>query len=435
MGDPPVIPGANARAMRKGCAVSFAIGLRCRECGSFYPAEARYSCDICFGPLEVAYDLEAARGVVTRERIASGPGSLWRYHDLLPDVGGDPVDLGGGWTPLRRADRLAGVLGLRELWLKDDTANPTGSFKDRVVSVALSAARHLGFTTAACASTGNLATSVAAHAAALGWPSVTVIPSDLESSKVAMTAIFGGTVLAVDGTYDDVNRLCAELVDEHPDWAFANVNLRAYYAEGSKTLAFEIAEQLGWRVPAQIIAPVASGSQLTKIAKGFREFAALDLVEGPAPRMFGAQAAGCSPVATAFANGTDVIRPVKPHTIARSLAIGNPADGPFALDEMRLSGGDCGSVADDEILECIGLLARTEGVFGETAGGTVIASLRQLIAKGSIDPAQPVVAIISGHGLKTLDAVTGFAVPTATIQPSLDAARTALATHHQGALL
>jgi threonine synthase len=329
---------------------------------------------------------------------------------------------------------LAEVLGLKELWLKDDTRNPTGSFKDRVVSVALSAARALGFSTAACASTGNLATSVAAHAAALGWPSVTVIPSDLESSKVAMTAIFGGTVLAVEGTYDDVNRLCAELVDEHPDWAFANVNLRAYYAEGSKTLAFEIAEQLGWRVPAQVIAPVASGSQLTKVAKGFREFAELGLVEGDAPRMFGAQAAGCSPVATAFADGTDVIRPVKPQTIARSLAIGNPADGPFALDEMRLSGGDCGSVSDDEILECIGLLARTEGVFAETAGGTVIASLRQLIQRGSIDPNQSVVAIISGHGLKTLDAVTGIAVPTATIQPSLDAARTALAVHHQGVL-
>ena len=411
--------------------MSFAIGLRCRECGAAYAAEARYSCDECFGPLEVAYDLKAAKGVVTRERIAAGPNSLWRYKDLLPAVGDNPVDLGGGWTPLRKADRLAEVLGLSELWLKDDTRNPTGSFKDRVVSVALSAARQLGFTTAACASTGNLATSVAAHAAALGWPSVTVIPSDLESSKIAMTAIFGGTVLAVDGTYDDVNRLCAELVDEHPDWAFANVNLRAYYAEGSKTLAFEIAEQLGWTLPAQVIAPVASGSQLTKIAKGFREFMALGLVDGELPRIFGAQAAGCSPVATALANGTDVIKPVKPNTIARSLAIGNPADGPFAIDEMKYTGGDCGAVPDDEILECIGLLARTEGVFAETAGGVVIASLRQLIARGSIDTSKPVVAIISGHGLKTLDAITGVAVPTATISPRLEDARAALAAHHQ----
>ncbi|MCX6508215.1 MAG: threonine synthase, partial [Actinobacteria bacterium] len=277
--------------------MSFAVGLRCRECGTTYPTEARYSCDECFGPLEVAYDLEAAKKVVTRERISAGPASIWRYHDLLPDHGGEPVDLGAGWTPLKRADRLAAELGLSELWLKDDTRNPTGSFKDRVVSCALSSARQLGFTTAACASTGNLATSVAAHAAALGWPSVTVIPSDLEKSKVAMTAIFGGVVLAVEGNYDDVNRLCAELVDSHPDWAFANVNLRAYYAEGSKTLAYEIVEQLGWELPAQVVAPIASGSQLTKIAKGFREFTELGLVSGPPPVMFGAQATGCSPVA------------------------------------------------------------------------------------------------------------------------------------------
>ncbi|MGH9019616.1 MAG: threonine synthase, partial [Acidimicrobiales bacterium] len=277
--------------------MSFATGLHCRECGTRYPAEARYSCDECFGPLEVAYDLDAARGVVTRDSIASGPASMWRYGALLPDPGGDPVDLGAGWTPLRRATRLADVLGLRELYLKDDTRNPTGSFKDRVVSVALSAARRLGFSTAACASTGNLATSVAAHAAFLGWPSVTIIPADLEVSKVAMAAIFGGTVLGVLGSYDDVNRLCVELVAEHPDWAFANVNVRPYYAEGSKTLAFEIAEQLGWRLPDQVVVPVASGSQLTKVAKGFRELRELDLVEGVGPVLFGAQAAGCAPIA------------------------------------------------------------------------------------------------------------------------------------------
>ena len=409
--------------------MSFAVGLRCRECGTTYPTEARYSCDECFGPLEVAYDLEAAKGVVTRERIAAGPASIWRYHDLLPEHGGEPVDLGAGWTPLKRADRLAAELGLSELWLKDDTRNPTGSFKDRVVSCALSSARRLGFTTAACASTGNLATSVAAHAAALGWPSVTVIPSDLEKSKVAMTAIFGGVVLAVDGNYDDVNRLCAELVDSHPDWAFANVNLRAYYAEGSKTLAYEIVEQLGWQLPAQVIAPIASGSQLTKIAKGFREFTQLGLVSGETPVMFGAQATGCSPVATAFAEGTSIIRPVKPNTIARSLAIGNPADGPYALDEMRAQGGDCGSVTDDAILAAISQLARTEGIFAETAGGTVIASLAQLIEKGSIDSTKPVVAIISGHGLKTLDAIVDTATPTAVISPKLADAEVALALH------
>ncbi len=409
--------------------MSFSTGLKCRECGTTYPADARYSCDFCFGPLEVEYDLEAARGVVTRASIEAGPNSIWRYGALLPDPGVEPVDLGAGWTPLRRATRLAEVLGVRELWLKDDTRNPTGSFKDRVVSVALSSARRLGFTTAACASTGNLATSVAAHAAAIGWPSVTIIPSDLEKSKIAMAAIFGGTVLGVEGNYDDVNRLCIELVAEHEDWAFANINLRPYYAEGSKTLAFEIAEQLGWRTPDQVVVPVASGSQLTKVAKGFREFIELGLVDGAAPTLFGAQASGCSPIATAFADGVDVVTPQRPNTIARSLAIGNPADGPYVLDELRARGGDCGSVPDEEILECIGLLARTEGIFAETAGGVTIASLRQLVERGSIDRDKSIVAIISGHGLKTLDAVVDSATVSSTISPSLADAEAALRFH------
>ena len=409
--------------------MSFATGLLCRECGSTYPAEARYSCDFCFGPLEVNYDLEAAKGVVTRESIEAGPNSMWRYAALLPDPGEEPVDLGAGWTPLRRATRLGEVLGVKELWLKDDTRNPTGSFKDRVVSCALSSARRLGFTTAACASTGNLATSVAAHAAFIGWPSVTIIPNDLEKSKIAMTAIFGGTVLGVEGNYDDVNRLCVELVAEHPDWAFANVNLRPYYAEGSKTLAFEITEQLGWKLPAQVVVPVASGSQLTKVAKGFKEFIELGLVEGEAPILFGAQATGCSPVATAFSEGAEVITPQRPNTIARSLAIGNPADGPYVLDELRTHGGDIGSVPDSEILECIELLAKTEGVFAETAGGVTIASLRQMINRGTIDRNKSIVAIISGHGLKTLDAVVDTAVVTATIKPSLAAAQEAIARY------
>ena len=406
--------------------MSFATGLQCRECGSTYPLEARYSCEFCFGPLEVAYDLESAKGAVTRESIAAGPNSIWRYGALLPDPGDEPVDLGAGWTPLRRATRLAEVLGVRELWLKDDTRNPTGSFKDRVVSVALSSARRLGFSTAACASTGNLATSVAAHAAFIGWPSVTIIPSDLEKSKIAMTSIFGGTVIGVDGSYDDVNRLCVELVAEHADWAFANVNLRPYYAEGSKTLAYEICEQLGWRTPDQVVVPVASGSQLTKVAKGFKEFIELGLVDGDAPILFGAQATGCSPIATAFREGAEVITPQKPNTIARSLAIGNPADGPYVLDELRAHGGDCGSVSDDEVLECIGLLARTEGIFAETAGGATIAALRQMIERGTIDPEKSIVAIISGHGLKTLDAIVETATVTATIRPSLAEAEAVL---------
>lgn len=406
--------------------MSFATGLLCRECGETYPAEARYSCDFCFGPLEVDYDLAAAKGVVTRESIAAGPASIWRYGALLPDPGASPVDLGAGWTPLRRATRLAQELGVRELWLKDDTRNPTGSFKDRVVSCALSSARRLGFTTAACASTGNLATSVAAHAAFIGWPSVTIIPADLEKSKIAMTAIFGGTVLGVEGNYDDVNRLCVELVAEHPDWAFANVNLRPYYAEGSKTLAFEICEQLEWTLPDQVVVPLASGSQFTKVAKGFRQFLELGLVEGNMPVLFGAQATGCSPIATAWSTGADVVTPQRPHTIARSLAIGNPADGPYVLDELRQGGGDCGSVSDAEILECMGLLAQTEGIFAETAGGVTIASLRQMIERGTIDRDQSIVAIISGHGLKTLDAIADSATVTHTISPSLAAAQSVL---------
>ena len=406
--------------------MSFAIGLLCRECGQTYPTEARYSCEFCFGPLEVAYDLEAAKGVVTRESIEAGPNSIWRYGALLPDPGVEPVDLGAGWTPLRRATRLAEVLGVKELWLKDDTRNPTGSFKDRVVSCALSSARRLGFTTAACASTGNLATSVAVHAAFIGWPSVTIIPSDLEKSKIAMTAIFGGTVLGVEGSYDDVNRLCVELVAEHPDWAFANVNLRPYYAEGSKTLAFEICEQLNWSMPDQVVVPLASGSQFTKIAKGFRQFMELGLVSGDEPVLFGAQATGCSPIATAYATGAEVVTPQKPNTIARSLAIGNPADGPYVLDEVRAHGGDIGSVSDEEVLECIGLLAQTEGVFAETAGGVTIASLRQMVRRGTIDPNKSIVAIISGHGLKTLDAIADTATVTATITPSLASAEAAL---------
>ncbi len=307
-------------------------------------------CDFCFGPLEVTYDYEAVAATMTRERVAAGPRSIWRYADLLPVRDPAPVDLGAGFTPLVRADRLAAELGLGELWIKDDTANPTGSFKDRVVSVALTKARQLGFKIAACASTGNLANSVAAHAARAGMESVVLIPYDLETAKITMTSVYGGRVIAVEGSYDDVNRLCAELTSEQPTWAFVNVNVRTYYAEGSKTLAFEVGEQLGWQAPDHVVVPIGSGSQLTKVAKGFEELWKVGLLdEEPHVRVSGAQAAGCSPVATAFAEGTDAIRPVKPDTIAKSLAIGNPADGWYALDTIRSSGGACASVTDDEV--------------------------------------------------------------------------------------
>jgi threonine synthase len=402
--------------------VDFVSGLRCRECGRAYPAEALHVCDFCFGPLEVTYDYERVAATVTRDRIASGPRTIWRYADLLPVSDPNPVDLGAGFTPLVRADRLAAELGLGELWIKDDTANPTGSFKDRVVSVALTKARQLGFKIAACASTGNLANSVAAHAARAGMESVVLIPHDLEVAKVTMTAVYGGKVISVEGSYDDVNRLCAELASERPSWAFVNVNVRTYYAEGSKTLAFEVAEQLGWQAPDHVVVPIGSGSQLTKVAKGFEELWKVGLLdEEPSVRVSGAQADGCSPVATAFAEGTDAIRPVKPNTIAKSLAIGNPADGWYALDTIRKSGGSCASVSDDEVIEGIQLLARTEGIFAETAGGVTIATLAKLAAQGVIRSDERVVAMVTGHGLKTVEALADTVGTTATIVPTLEA--------------
>ena len=397
-------------------------GLRCRECGRGYPAEALHVCEWCFGPLEVVYDYEAIRAATSREKIEAGPLTMWRYADLLPASAEGAVSLGAGFTPLVRADRLAAELGLRELWIKNDTLNPTGSFKDRVVSVALTKAQELGFKVAACASTGNLANSVAAHAAHAGMESIVFIPANLEAGKVVTTAVFGGRLVAVDGNYDDVNRLCAELASEHPSWAFVNVNVRTYYAEGSKTLAFETAEQLGWQVPDHVVVPVASGSQLTKVAKGFKELWSVGLLdEEPHVRISGAQATGCSPVATAFAAGRDVVKPVKPDTIAKSLAIGNPADGPYAIDAVRSSGGGFGSVTDDQVVEGIRLLARTEGIFAETAGGVTIASLVQLVDAGVVRSDERVVALVTGNGLKTIEAVAPHCGPTATIAPNLDA--------------
>ncbi len=402
--------------------MSFIEGLRCRECARRYPAEALHVCEWCFGPLEVVYDYDAIRAATSRERIAAGPLSIWRYRDLLPADAPGAIDLGAGFTPLVRAERLGAELGLGELWIKNDTLNPTGSFKDRVVSVALTKARQLGFKVAACPSTGNLANSVAAHAAHAGMRSVIFIPADLEEAKIVTTAVFGGQVIAIDGNYDAINRLCAELAGVYPSWAFVNVNVRTYYAEGSKTLAFEIAEQLGWQAPDHVIVPIASGSQLTKVAKGFYELGVVGLLdEAPSVRISGAQAAGCSPVATAFATGSDTVLPVKPDTIAKSLAIGDPADGVYALEAVRASGGTIESVTDDEIIEGIRLLARTEGIFAETAGGVTIATLAKLAATGAVRGDERVVAMVTGNGLKTIDAVANRCRPTATIAPTLDA--------------
>jgi threonine synthase len=381
--------------------------LRCKECKTTYPLDARYVCEQCFGPLEVAYaSRDGVDADALRRRIQAGPHSLWRYGDFLP-VGAPPKGaLPAGWTPLLRADRLAEQLGLEEVWIKNDAANPTHSFKDRVVSVALARARELGFTTIACASTGNLANAVAAHSAAAGLESYVFIPSNLEEQKILATGVYGTSVVGVNGNYDDVNRLCTELSGEH-EWAFVNINMRPYYAEGSKTLAYETAEQLGFELPDRVVAPIASGSLFTKIARGFQEWIDLGLLDGKLPVFNGAQAEGCSPVATAFADGQDFCRPVKPDTIAKSLAIGNPADGPYALELARSSGGGIDSVSDDEIREGIRLLAQTTGIFTETAGGVTTAVLRKLAQRGDIDPSERVVVYITGEGLKTLDAVRG----------------------------
>jgi threonine synthase len=398
--------------------------LVCRECGSITSLAAEFACAECFGPLEVGYDF----GSVTRTDIECGPPSIWRYRTLLPvpdDINEYP-NTQPGLTRLIRADRLADALGIHRLWVKDDTGNPTHSFKDRVVAVALAAARQLGFRVLACPSTGNLANAVAAAAARAGWDSVVLIPSSLERAKVLTTAVYDGALIAVDGTYDDVNRLATELAADHEDWAFVNVNVRPYYAEGSKTLGYEVAEQLGWRLPDQVVVPIASGSQLTKVDKGFREFIELGLVEPKPYQVFGAQATGCSPVSTAFKSGHDVVRPVRPDTIARSLAIGAPADGPYVLDVVRRTGGAIEDVTDAEVVEGIRLLARTEGIFAETAGGVTVACAKKLVECGNLDPDAETVLLITGDGLKTLDAVEAHLGPRATVAPSTKAVREAL---------
>jgi threonine synthase len=405
-----------------------ADSLRCRNCGASFPLGPVHACFECFGPLEVGYDA-AALARVTREAVETGPRSLWRYAGLLP-VGQDSaarVTLDPGFTPLVRAERLAAELGMRAVWVKDDSANPTHSFKDRVVSVALTAAKQLGFARVACASTGNLANSVAAHAARAGLDSIVLVPADLEPAKIVQTAVYGGLLVAVEGSYDDVNRLCSELAetDAFESTAFVNVNVRPYYAEGSKTLGYEVAEQLGWRLPDQVVVPAASGSLLTKVDKAFRELSTLGLVPPADWRVFGAQSSGCAPISTAFALGRDVVEPVRPTGIAKSLNIGNPADGPYALDAVRRTGGAVTDVGDAEIREGIELLARTTGIFAETAGGVVVATLRKLLATGALDPEAETVILNTGDGLKTLDAVASRQAPTVTVKPTLRSVRDA----------
>jgi threonine synthase len=396
-----------------------AVSLICKECREEYALVASYVCEQCFGPLEVKYDYsELDDPAALRRKIQAGPPSIWRYLDFLPFAGRPKTGLDAGFTPLVKSDRLAERLGVGEVHVKNDAANPTHSFKDRVVNVAVAKAKELGFETIACASTGNLANAVAAHAAAAGLESYVFVPADLEEQKILATGVYGTHLVAVNGNYDDVNRLCTELSGEHP-WAFVNVNLRPYYAEGSKTLAFEVAEQLGFELPDHIVCPVASGSLFTKIARGFEEWLELGLLEGSLPAFHGAQASGCSPVAQAFADGHEICRPVRPDTIAKSLAIGNPADGVFALDVARSTGGTIDSVTDEEIVDGIRLLAETTGIFTETAGGVTTAVLAKLAERGDLGPDDRVVLYITGEGLKTLDAVREV-VSTYDVEPALD---------------
>jgi len=412
--------------------MSFAKSLRCRECGRVYPLDPMHVCEFCFGPLEVFYDYEALRATLTRERIERGPLSMWRYADLLPCAAETAVDIGTGFTPLVRAARLGRLLGLERLYVKNDCQNPTWSFKDRVVSLAVTKAREFEFDTLACASTGNLANSVAAHAARAGLDAVVFVPADLEQGKLVGSAVYGPTLVAVDGSYDEVNRLCSELSDKYP-WAFVNINMRPYYAEGSKTLAYEVCEQLGWQAPDHCIVPLASGSLYTKIYKGLKEMAWLGLVEWRRTRMSGAQAEGCSPIVEAWERQSFDIKPQKPNTIAKSLAIGNPADGYYALKAMSQSGGHAVAVSDDEVVEGIRLLAETEGIFAETAGGVVVSGLRRLVQDGRVDPQELVVAFITGAGLKTQEAVAPRLQPALAVQPTIASFEEAL-SERTGAL-
>ncbi|MFN8470801.1 MAG: threonine synthase [Anaerolineae bacterium] len=405
---------------------SHVLGLRCRECGTRYPDSPQYVCEECFGPLEVEYDYDVIKSRVSREKIATGPWNLWRYADLLPVTTENARGIPSGFTPLQRADRLGAVLGLKNLYIKNDTVNPTYSFKDRVVSMAVSKAVEFGFDTIGCPSTGNLANSVAAHAAKAGLRAFVFVPSDLEEAKLTASAVYGPTLVTVDGTYDDANRLCTMIADNY-GWAFANVNMRPYYSEGGKTLGFEVAEQLGWRAPDHVVIPMASGSVLTKIKKGLDEFKKLGLIEDRPTRVSGAQATGCSPIVTAFRRGAPHAEPVKPNTIAKSLAIGSPADAPYALRIFKETGGVAESVTDDEVIDGIRLLAETEGIFAETAGGVTIGVLKKLAQSGKIAPDELTVAYVTGNGLKTSVVLEGRLPKSIQIAPTLRAFEAALA--------
>jgi threonine synthase len=397
--------------------------LKCKECGSTYELDASYFCENCFGPLEVVYDFSKLDPAEVKRGIQAGSQGIWRYSDFLPFKGRASDPLEPGMTPLLRADRLAERLGTgAEIYIKNDAANPTHSFKDRVVAVAVAKARELGFETVACASTGNLANAVAAHAAAAGLDSYVFVPANLEEQKLLATGVYGTNLVGVRGNYDDVNRLCTQLAEERP-WAFVNVNLRPYYAEGSKTLAYETVEQLGWKLPDRVVSPIASGSLFTKLGRGFQEWLDLGLVEGKQPAFHGAQAQGCSPVATAFAEGWEVCKPQRPETIAKSLAIGDPADGPYAVEHARRTGGGVDAVTDQEIREGIKLLAETTGIFTETAGGVTVGVLRKLAERGELRDGERVVVYITGEGLKTLDA-TRDTFQMHEIDPSLESFET-----------
>jgi len=387
--------------------MAYVKGLKCRECGQMYPAEPLRVCDVCFGPLEVEYDYEAMKGVVTRQRIEAGPHSLWRYRDLLPVEDEPATGFYSGWTPLRRARNLERLWGCKEIWIKDDSVNcPTLSYKDRVVSVALSKAIEFGYRVVGCASTGNLANSVAAHAAAVGMEAWVLIPHDLEQGKTLGSQIFGPRLVQVRGNFDDINRLCIEIADKY-NWAIVNVNLRPYYTEGAKTFGYEVAEQLGWRLPDHIVIPTAGGTILPKVWKAFRELVQLGLVEDKPCRVYTAQAAGCNPVVAALHEGAELIKPQKPKTIAKSIAIGNPADGYYVLQVVRESGGWGESATDEEIVDAIKLLAETEGIWTEPAGGTTVAVTKKLIEQGRIKRDECIVISITGNGYKTQEAVQG----------------------------
>jgi threonine synthase len=394
-------------------------GLKCKECGREYPAKALHVCEYCFGPLEVVYHYEAIKKALTRAKIEAGPRTLWRYWDLLPVESRDVVSIQEGFTPFFHAKNLGKALGLKKLYIKNDSVNPTFSFKDRVVSVAISRTRELGYKTVACASTGNLAGAVAAYGAVAGLRTFVFIPADLEENKVLGAGVYDPVIIGVQGNYDEVNRLCAEVADAFK-WAFVNVNVRPYYAEGSKTLGFEVAEQLGWRAPDHCVVPAASGSLLTKIHKGLEEFQKLGLIPEHPTRMSVAQAEGCSPVVTAIRENSDIIRPVRPKTIAKSLAIGNPADGYYAWRVVKQTGGHGEAATDAEIIDGIRLLAKTEGVFTETAGGVTVAVLKKLVQSGKIKDHELVAAFITGNGFKTAEAVAGHVAKPHRIAPKID---------------